>query len=125
MGDGSVFEPYRLEGYPPEEIWWDVEVLREGYAHSVVYALDAMAGFAERYLDERTLLIVAGDHQAAPWVTGATDADVPVHVLARDPALLEPFLAWGFRSGLVPDAASAQHRMDEFRSWFVRAYSGQ
>lgn len=29
MGDGRIFEPYRIDGYPPEEIWWDVDVLRE------------------------------------------------------------------------------------------------
>jgi hypothetical protein len=125
IGDGAVFEPYRLEGYPPEEIWWDVETLREGYAQSLAYSLDAMAGFAERFLDERTLLIVVGDHQAAPWVTGASDPDVPVHVMARDPALLEPFLAWGFQPGMVPDSASEPPRMDEFRAWFVRAFSGE
>jgi hypothetical protein len=124
IGDGRVFEPYRLEGYPPEELWWDVDALRESYARSLDYSLAAMVGFAERHLDERTLLIVAGDHQAAPWVTGATDADVPVHVLARDAALLEPFLGWGFRSGPLPDPAGTPHRMDEFRVWFVRAFSG-
>jgi hypothetical protein len=123
IGDGSSFEPYRLGGYPPEEIWWDVPALREGYAHSLAYSLDAMAGFAERFLDERTLLIVAGDHQAAPWVTGATDSDVPVHVIARDPALLDPFRAWGFRVGAFPPPGPV-HRMDEFRTWFVRAFSG-
>lgn len=123
VDDGAIFEPYRLDGYPPEEIWWDVEVLREGYAHSLAYSLDAMAGFAARVLDERTLLIVAGDHQAAPWVTGASDPDVPVHVIARDPALLEPFLEWGFGPGAIPRGSEGR-RMDEFRAWFVRAFSG-
>lgn len=124
MGDGSVFEPYRLEGYPPEEIWWDVGVLREGYARSVAYSIDAMAEFAERFLDDETLLIVSGDHQAAPWVTGASGAEVPVHVIARDPALVRPFLDWGFRPGPFPGPEGSAHRMDEFREWLVRAYSG-
>lgn len=124
MGDGSVFEPYRQDGYPPEEIWWDVDVLRDGYARSMAYSLEAMAGFAEHVLDDRTLLIVSGDHQAAPWVTGATGADVPVHVFARDPALVEPFLEWGFRPGALPGPPATAHRMDAFREWFVEAYSG-
>jgi hypothetical protein len=58
-------------------------------------------------------------------VTGASDPDVPVHVMARDPALREPFLAWGFQPGMVPDSASEPPRMDEFRAWFVRAFSGE
>jgi len=124
VGDGAVFEPYREDGYPPEELWWDVEVLRESYAQSLDYSLQAMAEFAERFLDERTLLVVVGDHQAAPWVTGASDPDVPVHVIARDPALLEPFFEWGFRAGPFPDPQDSPPRMDEFRDWFVRAFSG-
>jgi hypothetical protein len=124
IGDGSVFEPYRLDGYPPEEIWWDVDVLREGYAKSVDYSLRVMADFAERFLDDRTLLVVLGDHQAAPWVTGASSSDVPVHVIARDGALLEPFLGWGFRPGVFPDSDLSPPRMDGFRQWFVRAFSG-
>ncbi len=123
-GDGAIFGPYREDGYPPEELWWDVQALRDGYARSLDYSLQAMAEFAERFLDERTLLVVLGDHQAAPWVTGASDPDVPVHVIARDPALLEPFFEWGFRPGAFPDPEGSPHRMDEFREWFVRAFSG-
>jgi hypothetical protein len=125
MGDGSVFEPYRREGYPPEETWWDVDVLRDGYARSLAYSIEAMAGFAEHLLDDRTLLIVPGDHQAAPWVTGADGSDVPVHVIARDPALVEPFVEWGFRPGALPPEEGRPHRMDDFREWLVHAYSGE
>jgi hypothetical protein len=82
-----------------------------------------MSGYAERYLDDRTLLIVMGDHQAAPWVTGATSPDVPVHVFAKDSALIAPFLEWGFLAGAYPDQTQAPHRMDEFRGWFVESFS--
>ena len=124
VGDGVIFEPYREDGYPPEELWWDIQALREGYARSLDYSLQAMAEFAERFLDDGTLLVVVGDHQAAPWVTGASGPDVPVHVIARDPALLEPFLEWGFRPGAFPDPEGSPPRMAEFREWFVRAFSG-
>ena len=124
IGDGRAFEPYRQEGHPPEELWVDVEQLRRDYARSVDYSLQAMTGFAERSLDERTLLIVSGDHQAAPWVTGAAGSLVPVHVLAKDPALIGPFLEWGFRDGAFPPAELHPPRMDEFRDWFVHAFSG-
>ena len=124
VGDGAIFDPYQEEGQPPEELWWDVQVLRDSYARSLDYSLQAMAEFAERFLDEQTLLVVVGDHQAAPWVTGASDPDVPVHVIARDPALLEPFLEWGFSPGAFPDPQDSPPRMDEFREWFVRAFSG-
>jgi hypothetical protein len=122
--DGAAFEPYRREGHPPEELWWDLAALRAGYARSMAYSIAAMAEFAERFLDERTILVVFGDHQAAPWVTGAEGPDVPAHVIARDPASLEPFLRWGFSPGVRPPAGPAPRRMDEFRAWFVSAYSG-
>ncbi len=65
---------------------------------------------------------------ACQWATHeagvANGADVPVHVIARDPALLEPFLAWGFRPGAFPDPEGSPPRMAEFREWFVRAFSG-
>jgi hypothetical protein len=125
MGDGSVFEPFRRNGYPPEETWWDVDELRDGYGRSLAYSLEAMAEFAERYLDDGTLLIVLGDHQAAPWVTGDDAPEVPVHVLARDRGLLAPFVHWGFRAGAVPPEDVTPHRMDEVRGWLVREYSGE
>jgi len=123
VGDGAIFDPHREDGYPPEELWWDVQALRDGYTRSLDYSLQVMAEFAERFLDESTLLIVLGDHQAAPWVTGASDPDVPVHVIASDPVLLEPFFEWGFLSGAFPDPKNSPPRMDEFREWFVGAFS--
>ncbi len=124
VAEGAIFLPYRREGYPPEQIWWNTEVLRKNYARSLDYSVQTMAQFAERFLDERTLLVVLGDHEAAPWVTGAIGPDVPVHVIARDPILLEPFVEWGFRPGAFPDPEGSTPRMDEFREWFVRAFSG-
>ena len=123
IGDGSVFGRHRVVGEPPDDVWWDVGALRAGYALSIAYSLEAMVQFAERYLDDRTLLIVAGDHQAAPWVTGSSAFDVPVHVLSRDGAVLEPFTELGFVQGAFPDASWPAHRMDEFRVWFLDAYS--
>ena len=124
VGDGAIFEPYREDGYPPEELWWDIQALRDSYARSLDYSLQAMAEFAERFLDERTLLVVLGDHQAAPWVTGVSGPNVPVHVIAPDPTLLKPFFEWGFHPGAFPDPEGSPLRLDEFREWFVRAFSG-
>ena len=123
VGDGAIFELHQQAGHPPEELWWDTQVLREGYARSLDYSLQVVTEFAERFLDERTLLVVLGDHQAAPWVTGASGPNVPVHVIAHDSALIEPFIEWGFRPGAFPDPAGSPPRMDEFRNWFMRAFS--
>ena len=53
VGDGAIFEPYREDGHPPEELWWDTRVLRESYARSLDYSLQAM-GRVRRAVPGRT-----------------------------------------------------------------------
>lgn len=125
IGDGSVFSRWANAGETPVELWRDHDRVREHYALSVDYAVAAMTGYAERYVDDRTLLIVMGDHQPAPMITGeGASREVPVHVISGDPELLAPFRGWGFAPGALPDPEAPRRRMDEFRDWFVRAYSG-
>lgn len=124
IGDGTVFAQWENAGETPVELWRDHDRVREHYALSVDYAVAAMTGYAERYVDEQTLLIVMGDHQPAPMITGEdASREVPVHVISGDPGLLTPFLDWGFAPGALPDPGAPQRRMDEFRDWFVRAFS--
>lgn len=124
IGDGSVFSRWKGAGEPPAELWLDHDRVREHFALALDYALGAATGYAERYVDDETLLILLGDHQPAPLVTGA-DASraVPVHAVSGDPDLLEPFLEWGFREGALPAPEPAERGMDRFRDWFVRAFS--
>ncbi len=124
IGDGAVFQRWADAGEAPEVLWRDAERVREAYAMSVAYAVETMAGYAARFVDDKTILIALGDHQPAPLITGddATRA-VPVHVIAPTRALLEPFLEWGFAPGVFPEPDRAASRMDAFRSWFVEAFS--
>ena len=126
VGDGSVFSRWENAGEAPEQLWLDTDRVREHYALSIEYAVHAMASFAERYVDQGTLLIALGDHQPAPLITGdGAPWTVPVHVVSRDPELVRPFLEWGFVEGAWPDADHEPLGMDYFRDWFVRAYSGK
>lgn len=94
-------------------------VTRKGYAR----------GFRQRYVDTVAydlklieqhllhqkadeLIIVMGDHQPPAVTSDGDDFDVPVHVFARDPALLAEFVDHGFTSGLGLDAkapAAVEH----------------
>jgi len=124
IGDGSVFGPWEHAGERPEDLWRDRTRIQEAYAHSVDYALNAMIGYAERYVDDRTLVIVLGDHQPAPLITDDhASRAVPVHVISGDPDLVEPFVAWGFARGTFPHPDQPPRRMDVFRDWFVHAFS--
>ena len=46
----------------------------------------------------------------------------PFHVISGDPDLIEPFVAWGFARGALPDPDQPARRMDVFRDWFVHAF---
>jgi hypothetical protein len=124
IGDGKIFEPWRDAGERPQDLWRDKERVRKHFALSLDYAINVVTGYAERYVDDQTLLIVLGDHQPAPLITG-DDASraVPVHIISGDPTLIEPFLHWGFVTGALPDTTRPTLGMDAFRDWFVRAFS--
>jgi hypothetical protein len=103
LGDGSV---YLEEG--------SVRVLpmpagaatagAAGYAAAMQYQLEVMSDYAARYLAaRRALIVVVGDHQPYSGITGQSTArSVPIHVLSREAAMLEPFLKRGYSPGLVP-----------------------
>ena len=53
---------------------------------------------------DNALVWIMGDHQ--PPVLPLNSSDVPIHVFARDPDRLQPFLEQGFTRGLTPNPAT-------------------
>jgi hypothetical protein len=88
---------------------------------------DATSGRAATVLRQQYNLAidhVVGDHQPAPLITGeGAGRDVPIHVISGSAQLLEPFLAWGLRPGIVPASDQPARRMDPFRDWLIGAFS--
>ncbi|TVP49069.1 MAG: alkaline phosphatase [Halomonas sp.] len=120
IGDGQIFAPWETAGDPPEVLWQEIERIRDHYAWSVDYSVKVTGRWAERVVDDNTLMIALGDHQAAPLITGDdASAAVPVHIISGDPALLEPFLARGFVPGTLPPLEPTEDvpRMSELRHW--------
>ncbi|MBS9404540.1 alkaline phosphatase [Halomonas sp. TRM85114] len=118
IGDGSVFKRWENAGEAPEVLWQDAEKVRDQYALALDYALHTSASWAERYVDDETLLILLGDHQSAPLITGEdASAGVPVHVISGDASLIDPFLARGFVPGTVPLQEETPPGMDQLRRW--------
>ena len=123
IGDGRLFEQWADEADSPQEVWSDPERIRDHFARSVGYAVDVAAAYAERYVDDDTLLILMGDHQPAPIITGADASPaVPVHIISGNPQLLEPFRRHGFVDGAMPATEHPDHAMDEFRGWLSAAF---
>ena len=123
LGDGSIFNPQIAEGLGYDEVWQDESRVRTEYRRSLEYTMEALVSYVENYGDDNTVMVVLGDHQPAPNVTGeGASRDVPITILARDPAVLDRIADWGWRDGLVPAPDSPVWRMDEFRDRFLAAY---
>jgi hypothetical protein len=125
LGDGSVFGAMAAGADGPSAVWSDYGRIRDAYARSIAYSMSTLFSFVATYGTDRTVLVVLGDHQPAPVVTGAgAGRDVPVTIVAKDPAVLAQVSGWGWQDGVRPGAQAPLWRMDAFRDRFLAAFSG-
>jgi hypothetical protein len=123
VGDGSVYDAVKREGRTPGEVWKDPAQVPVEYGRSVQYSLTSLLTWMEEHGDDDTVLVFLGDHQPSPAVTGdGASRDVPVAVVARDPAVLDRISDWGWQEGLDPGPGAPVWRMDSFRDRFLTAY---
>jgi hypothetical protein len=125
LGDGSVYGKTKLTGGTPvyQPMWSDIT---RKYVDSVDYTLKALREYVTRYVTDDSLIIILGDHQPAPLITGeGASRSVPVHIISRDPELLTPFEKWGFIPGMLPKTGPAALPMEQFRDWFLTAFSAR
>ena len=131
VGNGTAFNQWKGAGETPASLWREPERVREHYALAIDYALNVATGYATRHVDENTLLVLLGDHQPAPLVTGeGASRDVIVHVISGNPELLAPFLATGssggglpgFQPGAKPDLNQDGPSMASFRPFMLREF---
>ncbi|NRB57264.1 MAG: sulfatase [Salinicola sp.] len=127
--DGRVFDRWRGAGEGYATLWQDTEAMRRNYGPAIDYSLQAASGFARRYLGrnlprgDHALMMILGDHQAAPAIIGDTPGrDVPLHVISDDPALLRGFIDNGFRPGMFPPGPQAAIPMEGMRELLHRIY---
>jgi hypothetical protein len=88
-----------------------------------VYSLNSLISYVETYGDDNLVLVFLGDHQPAPVVTGEdASRDVPITIVAHDPAVLDRISGWGWQDGLKPGPHAPVWRMDAFRDRFLTAF---
>ena len=69
-------------------------------------------------------MVFLGDHQASPIITGPDAShDVPITIVAKNPAVLDRVASWGWTDGLKPAHAAPVWRMDQFRDHFLTAFA--
>ena len=124
LGDGSVFVGMPEEGEQREDVWRDAELVRAAYVRSLDYSLEALTAFLEQQADDDLVVVMLGDHWPVTTVSGTPAGyDVPISVIANDPAVLARIDDWGWHDGLRPGADSPVWRMDAFRDRFLKAFS--
>jgi phosphatidylglycerophosphate synthase len=123
VGDGSIFGRLPVEESTRAAVLGDPDRARAAYGRSIEYTLSALYGFVRRYGDEDLVLVVVGDHQPAAIVTGHGGThDVPISVIAHDPAVLDRIAGWGWHDGLRPGPRAPVWPMDAFRDRFLNAF---
>ena len=123
VGDGSSFVP---TGPSVDEAWSSPAGVRAAYGNSIEYSLSALISYVETYGDDHTVLVFLGDHQPNTSVTGeGAGRDVPVTLVARDPAVLDRISGWGWQDGLRPRPDAPVWPMNAFRDRFLTAFGSQ
>jgi phosphatidylglycerophosphate synthase len=70
VGDGSVFDPQPAAGTRGDDIWPDPVKVRRAYGDAIEYSLNTLVSYVETHGDDDLVLVLLGDHQPAPIVTG-------------------------------------------------------
>jgi hypothetical protein len=126
VGDGSIYDPQPAAGFKPGDVWKSASRVRTEYGRSIQYSLNSVITFLQKYGDKNTVLVFLGDHQPASIVTGAhASHDVPITIVAHDPAVLDRISSWGWADGLKPDPKSPVWPMSDFRNRFLTAFGSQ
>jgi hypothetical protein len=126
VGDGSVYDPMPAKGPQPGEVWPDPTKVRDAYTKSIEYSLKTLFSYLETYGDDDLVVVMLGDHQPQPIVASQEGSrDVPISILARDPAVMDNVSRWGWQEGLNPATDAPVWPMESFRDRFLAAYGPQ
>jgi hypothetical protein len=98
--------------------------LQAPYLQSLAYDFDVLGDFLATRVADGTLVIILGDHQPPAFISGDTQSHtVPIHILAKDPDLLAPFIAQGYTSGAFPAQQAPFPVMENFLATFLDGFS--
>ena len=126
IGDGTIYGPMARQGETRTQLWQSPQATQLAYATSVAYSVQSLVSWVEKYGDKNLVLVMFGDHQPASIVSGNNAShDVPVTIIAHDPAVLDRIADWGWQDGLKPNPQAPVWLMDSFRDKFFAAFGGE
>ncbi len=104
--------------------WTDLSEARGPYMHSVAYSMDVIRRYALEFIADDTLVIMLGDHQPTGQITDHTkDNRVPIHVVSRNPGLVDKFLKRGYTPHIRPNLDVPAQPMEDFPGDLVTDFS--
>jgi phosphatidylglycerophosphate synthase len=125
VGDGSIFN--RIPMYrEPDSFWWHRNQVKAAYARSLEYSLRVLISFVQHSGDKNLVLVAVGDEQPLPIVSGqGASHEVPISIIAHDPAVLKRVGGWDWEAGLRPSPQATVWPMSAFRDRFLTAFGSK
>jgi len=125
VGDGSIFDRQPAESESPSMIDRSDNTVRQFYAKSIVYSMQAVTSWVTELNDPNLVLIMLGDEQPdAPITTpGRASHIVPISIITRDPSVFRDIASWHWQDGLVPGRNAPVELESAFRNRFLSAFS--
>ena len=122
VGNGSIYDRIASD-HETRAFWSNPPRVQAAYGRSVVYAMSTLISFVQKYGNKNLVMIVLGDHQPLPIVSGQhANHEVPISIIAHDPKVLKQIGSWGWNSGLQPRADAPIWPMSAFRNRFLSAF---
>jgi hypothetical protein len=125
VGNGSIYNKTAML-HETGAFWSNPTRVKAAYGTSIVYAMNTLTSFVQHYGDKNLVLIVLGDHQPLPIVSGQNSNHVvPISIIAHDPQVLKQIGSWGWGSGLQPKSTAPVWPMSAFRNRFLTAFDSK
>jgi phosphatidylglycerophosphate synthase len=122
LGDGAIYNRIPMD-HETGAFWSNPPRVQAAYGRSVVYAMSTLTSFVQHYGNKNLVMIVVGDHQPLPIVSGQhANHDVPISIISHDPKVLKQIGGWGWNSGLQPRPNAPVWPMSAFRNEFLSAF---
>jgi phosphatidylglycerophosphate synthase len=124
VGNGSIFDPMPARGETPLSLLTNASKERQAYATSIKYSLRVLTSWVIELHDPNLVLILLGDEQPdTPITSPGASHDLPISIIARDPAVFRDISSWRWQEGLLPGRHAPVERMSAFRNQFLGAFS--
>ena len=125
VGNGSIYNRIPMD-HETGAFWSNPPRVQAAYGRSIVYSLNTLTSFVQHYGDKNLVMIVLGDHQPLPIVSGQnSNHNVPISIIAHDPSVLKQIGSWGWSPGLKPKPNAPVWPMSAFRNRFLTAFDSK